>query len=105
MNEQKVINLLSMAQRANQIVSGEFAAAKALQEGRAKLLLVAEDASPETKKKYAGLAAKYKVPMYYALTRDVLGTCLGKDFRAAAVILDNGFGKAVEKWVGTAKEK
>ncbi len=105
MNEQKVVNLLSMAQRANQVVSGEFAAAKALQEGKARLLLVAKDAASETKKNYAGLAAKYKVPIYYLLTRDSLGTCLGKTFRAAAVLLDPGFGKALEKWIKMAKEK
>ena len=105
MNEQKIMNLLSMAQRANKIASGEFAAAKALQEGKARLLLVAEDAAPETKKNYAELAAKYRVPVYYLLTRDLLGSCLGKGFRAAAAVLDPGFGKAMGKWIDTAEEK
>ena len=102
MIEQKIMNLLSMAQRANQVVSGEFAAQKALQEKRAKLLLVAEDAAEETRKSYAELAERYTVPFHYLLTREQLGQCIGKNFRAAAVLLDSGFSKAIEKWL---KEK
>lgn len=102
MIEQKIMNLLSMAQRANQVVSGEFAAQKALQEGHAKLLILAEDIAEETKKSYIALAEKYRVPFHYLLTREQLGQCIGKNFRAAAVLLDSGFSKAIEKWL---KEK
>ena len=41
MNEQKIINLLSMAQRAGKVVSGDFAVNKAVKERKAKMLLVA----------------------------------------------------------------
>lgn len=104
MIEKKVMNLLGMAQRANQIVSGEYAVQKAIQEKRVYLLLIANDCADETRKTYTDLAEKYNVPFHYLLTREKLGQCIGKNFRAAAVLLDSGFSKAVEKWLAE-KEK
>ena len=51
--EERITNLLSMAQRARRIVSGAFAAEQALKSREAVLVLVAADASDETKKDYA----------------------------------------------------
>jgi len=88
-----------MAQRANKIVSGEFAVQKELAGKKAKLLIVAEDAAEETKKSYANMALRYKIPMYHVLTKEELGECLGKNFRASAVLLDAGFSKALQKLI------
>ena len=41
----KVISLLGLAERAGKIASGEFAAEKAVKIGKARLIIVAEDAS------------------------------------------------------------
>ena len=56
MNKTKILNLLSMAQRANKVVSGDFAVTKAVQGRKALLMIVAEDASEETKKNYQRMA-------------------------------------------------
>ena len=96
---QKIVSLLSMAQRANKIVSGGFAVEKELAGKKAKLLIVAEDASEETKKSYTNMALRYKIPMYHVLTKEELGECLGKNFRASAVLLDAGFSKALKKLI------
>lgn len=96
---QKIVCLLSMAQRANKIVSGGFAVEKELAGKKAKLLIVAEDASEETKKSYTNMALRYKIPMYHILTKEELGECLGKNFRASAVLLDAGFSKALQKLI------
>jgi len=88
-----------MAQRANKIVSGGFAVEKELAGKKAKLLIVAEDASEETKKSYTNMALRYKIPMYHVLTKEELGECLGKNFRASAVLLDAGFSKALQKLI------
>ena len=49
----KVISLLGLAERAGKIASGEFAAEKAVKIGKARLIIVAEDASDNTKKKFS----------------------------------------------------
>ena len=51
----KVISLLGLAERAGKIASGEFAAEKAVKTGKARLIIVAEDASDNTKKKFSDM--------------------------------------------------
>ena len=95
--EQRIMNLLSMAQRARRIVSGAFAVEQALKAGRADLLIMAEDTAEESRKKFLTLADKYKVPYLEALDRDMLGSCLGKDYHAAAALTDAGFAAQLKK--------
>ena len=97
MNEKKLKNLLSMAQRANMLASGEFAAEQAIRGGKAKMLLVAADASAETKKRYENMTTNNGVSLYFVLNKEELGQIIGKEFRAAVVILDQGFAKAAAK--------
>lgn len=90
-NVQRITNLLSMAQRARRIASGAFAVEQAMKKKQAMFLLIASDAAEESKKTYQGLADKYEVPYAEGLDREILGTCLGKEYRAAAVLTDVGF--------------
>lgn len=97
MNEQKIMNLLSMAQRANKIASGDFAVNKAVESGKVFLMLVAEDAAEETKKKYQSMADYRHLKLYYLFDREELGHCIGKEYRAVAAVLDKGFADALVK--------
>ena len=49
--EKKVLNLLGLAQRSGKLASGEFQTEKAVKEQRAALVILAADASENTKKK------------------------------------------------------
>ncbi|EGV10485.1 ribosomal protein L7Ae domain protein [Streptococcus constellatus subsp. pharyngis SK1060 = CCUG 46377] len=51
MNKQKLANLLGLAQRANRIISGEELVVRAIQDGKAKLVFLANDAAPNLTKK------------------------------------------------------
>ena len=95
--EERITNLLSMAQRARRIVSGAFAVEQALKGREAVLVLVAADASDETKKDYTILADRYKVPYLEGLDREMLGQCLGKEYRAVAALTDKGFAKKLRE--------
>ena len=94
---QQIMNLLSMAQRARRIVSGAFAVEQAMKAGQAELLIIAADAAEESKNNMRTLADKYKVPYAEALDRDLLGSCLGKEYRAAAALTDAGFAAKLKK--------
>ena len=89
--EQRVMNLLSMAARGRRIVSGAFAAEEALKKKQGKFLLLATDASEETKTKFTRMAAQMRVPAAELLTMQQLGHCLGKEYRVVAVLIDRGF--------------
>ena len=76
--ENKVLSMLGLATRARKLVSGEFSVEKAVKEGKAVLVLVAEDASNNTKKLFTNMCAYYQVPMYVISNKESLGHAMGK---------------------------
>ena len=55
LSQSKILSLVSLATRAGKIVSGEFCTEKEVKSGRAYLVLVADDASDNTKKKFRNM--------------------------------------------------
>lgn len=102
--KQKIVNLLSMAQRANKIVSGELAVEKFVQSGKANLLIIATDVSAGTMKNYTDMAKFYQVNLIPLFSKQQLGECIGKSYRAAIALEDNGFIKALLKLIDTDKQ-
>ena len=72
--------------------------------GRATLVIVAEDSSDNTKKKFQDMCEFYKVPIYFYGDKDTLGHAMGKEFRASLAILDEGFAKGIRKHLETSDE-
>lgn len=97
MNENKVIGYLGLATKAGKLVSGEFMTEKSVKEGKAKVVIVAEDASDNTKKMFSNMCEFYQVPMYTMSNKEVLGHAIGKQFRASLAVLDDGLTKAIIK--------
>ena len=89
--------MIGMASKAGKTVSGELSAEKAVKTGRAFLLLVSEEASDNTKKKFADMCSYYEVPMEIFGTKEELGRWTGKTYRASICILDEGFANALMK--------
>ena len=88
---------LGLAQKAGKVASGDFAVRSALKSGKAKLLIVAADAAPNSKKDMDYLAEVAGVEVIELLTRDELGFAIGKAKRTALVITDNNFAKMLKK--------
>ncbi len=95
MNQSKALSMLGMAARAGKAASGEFAVEKAVKQGTAKLVLLAEDASDNTKKKFTDMCSYRKVPCLLAADRETLGRAVGKDFRACAAVEDENLAKVI----------
>ena len=93
----KILSYIGLAQKAGKIAAGEFLTEKAIQEQRAVLVLVSEEASDNTKKKFIDSATYYSVPVYLFGTKDGLGHAMGKEFRASLAITDLGFATAIMK--------
>ena len=93
----KVLSLISLATKAGRCASGEFMTEGQTKSGRASLVVVAEDASDNTKKKFRDMCKFYKVPMIVYGDKDTLGHAMGKEFRASLAILDEGFAKGIRK--------
>ena len=104
MNELKIKNLLGLAQRARRLVSGNFQVLESLKNDEVKMLILTKDASERTVEEFEKISAEKKLPLVKILTKETLGQCLGKDFRAVAAILDEGFAKSIKKLLSSAKE-
>ena len=85
-NNNKVLSLLGLATKAGKIASGEFSTEKSVKSGKGFLVLVAADASENTKKKFRDMCKFYKVPMIVYGDKDTLGHAMGKQFRASLAI-------------------
>lgn len=93
----KVLSLLGLATRSRNVVSGEFMTEKSVKSGTAKLVIVAEDASDNTKKEFRDMCTFYKVPCYFFGTKEELGKSMGKEIRASLSITDDGFAGSIIK--------
>jgi ribosomal protein L7Ae-like RNA K-turn-binding protein len=89
--------MISLATKAGKTASGEFATEQSVKSFRAELVIVATDASDNTKKKFQNMCEFYEVPIYFYGDKDTLGHAMGKEFRASLAVNDLGFAKGIMK--------
>lgn len=87
---------LGLAQKAGKTASGDLSVRGALKSGKGKLLVLASDAAPNSKKDMLYLAEQAHIPVVEALTRDELGYAIGKARRTAVVIMDSNFANMIK---------
>ena len=97
MKPDKVLSMLGLAAKAGNIASGEFSTEKSVKEGRAYLVIVAGDASDNTKKRFRDMTTFYEVQMYEYAYKDTLGHAIGKELRSSLAVNNEGFATNIEK--------
>ncbi|GGE25169.1 hypothetical protein GCM10011571_29170 [Marinithermofilum abyssi] len=95
----KLYQLLGLAMRAGKVVTGEETVLQAIRGGRAHLVLISRDASPNAVKKMTDKCAYYRVPLVQAGTRVELGKAVGKESRVVLAVTDPGFSRTMRKLV------
>lgn len=93
----KVLSLLGLAARGRNLVSGEFASEKAVKEGKAELVIVADNASANTKKLFTNSCKFYNTPVYFYSDKENLGRAIGKEMRASVAVTDHGIAAGIIK--------
>ena len=94
---QKVLSMLGLAARSRNVVSGGFATENAVKSGKAYLVIVSEDASDNTKKKFRNMCEFYKVPFYLFDEKGRLGHSMGKEERTSLAVTNAGFADSIQK--------
>ena len=84
MENKKARFLIGLSMKAGKIAGGEFAAEKAVKQGKAYLLVLAEDASANTEKKFRNMCAYYGVPLVRFLDKEALGKAIGENTEPAS---------------------
>ena len=97
MHNDHVLSMLGIAAKSGNVVSGEFSTEKAVKTGHAYLVIVSAEASENTKKRICNMTDFYHVPCYCYGSKEDLGHCIGKEFRASLAVTDENLARAVEK--------
>lgn len=92
----KIFSMVGMATRAGKTVAGEFSVEKAVKAGKARLVIVSEEASDNTKKLFINKCGYYKIPIFIYGSKEELGQATGNKERASIAVTDTGFGKSIE---------
>lgn len=102
-NEDKIYSFLGLATRAGKIVSGDDSTLLELKRGNVKLVIVAEDASDNTKKLFKDKSSYRNVPYVYFSSKLQLGYAIGKAPRAALGVKDVNFANKILELMETPK--
>jgi len=94
MNYERINGYLGLARRANRIALGETALHQC-RHGRVSLLLIAKDASDNTREMAIRVASDNKIAYKLYLTKTELGSLIGKGSVALLGLLDRGLSKQV----------
>lgn len=97
MRPDKVLSMIGMAARAGNIASGEFSTEKAVKSGKAYLVVLAKDASQNTKKHFSDMCAFRGTPYYEYADKTQLGNCIGKEYRASLAVTEEHLAGAIIK--------
>ncbi len=97
MRQDKVLSLLGICAKAGNVLSGEFQTEKSVKEGKAYLVIVAGDASENTKKNFSDMCVYYKVPHFIYADKSSLGHSIGKELRASLAVTNEGLAKSLIK--------
>ncbi len=91
----KVLSLLSIARKAGRISSGETAVLNDIRSFKSFLVLIAEDASEGTKKKFTDKSSYYEVPYRIYADKETLAHATGSGLRAVISVNDEGFARTI----------
>ncbi len=104
MQNNKVYSLLGLAQKAGRVKSGAFSTTEAVKSGKAWLVIVACDASGNTKKEFSNMCEFYDVPYWEYGNKEELGRAIGKEERSSLAVCDEGFAHSLEKYRNESSE-
>lgn len=95
-----VKSLLGFAQNAGQLVPGSTAALRAVEAGKAYLLIIACDASERLERRVKESGKARHVSTVRWGTKEDLGRAVGKRDLGVVAVCDSGFAGALEKEIG-----
>lgn len=100
--EEKMRNLMGLAMRAGMLISGEEMTIKAIQHKEARLVLVATDASNNTREKMKNKCQFYSIPFTSDFTAEEISQAIGKS-RSICAFTDKGFADSYQRLKGTSQ--
>lgn len=100
----KIYSMIGLAERAGYVVSGEFSTEKAVKSRKACLVILASDASGNTRKHFSDMCAFRNMKLCIYGNKEELGHAIGKEMRASLAVTDRGFADAIRKRIEEFKD-
>jgi ribosomal protein L7Ae-like RNA K-turn-binding protein len=98
-NNDKLYTFLGLAQRAGKIVSGDDSTLLELKKNKVLLVIIASDASDNTKKTFMDKTSYRNVENIIFSTKAQLGHSIGKSPRAVIGIKDKNFANKIKEMI------
>ena len=96
-NNQRLYGMISISRKAGALVTGESRTEEAVRSNKAYLVILTEDASENTKKKFSDMSSYRNLPLIYLKDRVLFGQLIGKKFAVSAAVLDKGLAENILK--------
>jgi len=95
--DRHISSMFSLCMKAGKLTTGDFASIGALRTGEAKLIILAGDASDNTKKKFIDKAHYYSTPVYIYSCMADLSHMTGVVNRAVFAVTDGSFAANIQR--------
>ena len=93
----KILGMLGMAKKAGKVTSGVYLCEKAIKTGESSLIVIAAQASENTKKSIIDSCKHYNVEYVEYSDMDTLGKCIGGGKKAVVSVNDKSFAAAIKQ--------
>lgn len=97
--DNKIYLLIGLSTKAGRLTGGEDAVEKSIKSLKAQLVIVAEDASDNTRKKFMDICKYRNIEMRFFGSKELLGRYSGKELRAVLAITDKGLADRLKELI------
>lgn len=95
MKNDKMLSIIGLATKAGKVSHGGFSAENSVKRGKSHLLIVARDASDNTKKSFANMCKYHETDYIEYGDKETLAACCGKQYTSVVSINDANFKKLI----------
>lgn len=95
----KIYSMFGLAQRAGKLVSGDDTCEMTIKTNKCCLVIVSQDASDGTKKKFKDMCNYRKIKLLEYGEKERIGSHIGKESRSVIAIKDDNFARKIEEMI------
>lgn len=95
MNEDRFYSFLGIIKKSGNLVSGYNSCEADIKKDRCKLIIIAEDASENTRERFIKLCETRNIKYVTCGFKEKLGACIGKDETSVMGIKNDGMSRVV----------
>jgi len=94
-----IYSFIGLAKKAGKLISGDETCERAVKAGKVKLVIIADDASENTKKKFMDICRYRGIEVRYFGEKELLGKHIGKDMRSVVAVTGREFAERLKQLI------